>query len=393
MEDQVFRNADELILYLQQLPDEVRYDAQRNAAHQMMSLAMWVDDQVERFYNFVEMDRSWAYHQTRQQFAEEWQALREVVENAQEKRSRVEECRKGVATKWGEANMQIIWHGEPTEYMARNIRTVANKLPFNEMLRRLNRVMLDRVRNPGRGTRSMRFPTPADFLNTIKEDRVYQTVHEPEALANGWRYSSSGLLIGSDEAPQIQPAHPDPITPRAIQTRPEPIPIPAIRGPPSIIPMSQPVPEAHKRTASAASIVTSPTSVRPFHRQSLGSPAQRIPSQHTSILASPHSMKNMMNVISSIDSSLSSAPATLLPDDDIMSIEETEEESIFVNDDRAGAIVKSKKRLKKICTCHDAVTASLRHALNTAKSVTEIHVMSLLSKVTEYHTKNQSLCF
>ena len=104
-------------------------------------------------------------------------------------------------------------------------------------------------------------------------------------------------------------------------------------------------------------------------------------------------MKNMMNVISSIDFSLLSASATLLPDDDIMSIEETEEELIFVNNNKAEVIIKSKKRLKKICTCYDTVTASLRHALNTAKSVTEICAMSLLSKVTEYHTKNQPLCF
>src|SRR5215471_5951277 len=104
-------------------------------------------------------------------------------------------------------------------------------------------------------------------------------------------------------------------------------------------------------------------------------------------------MKNMIDVISSIDSLLSSAPATLLSDDNIMSIEETEEESIFVNNDRAEVIVKSKKKLKKIYTCYDTVTISLRHALNTVKSVTKICVMSLLSKVTEYYTKNQPLCF
>ena len=157
--------------------------------------------------------------------------------------------------------------------------------------------------------------------------------------------------------------------------------------------MFQSVFKVHKRMISAVFIVTSSVSVQSFHQQSLESPAQQILSQHTFILAFSHLMKNMMDVISSIDSSLSSAPATLLSDDDIMSIEETEEELIFVNDNRAEIIIKSKKRLKKICTCYNTVTVSLRHALNTVKLITEIHVMSLLSKVTEYYIKNQPLYF
>ena len=72
-----------------------------------------------------------------------------------------------------------------------------------------------------------------------------------------------------------------------------------------------------------------------------------------------------MNVIFSIDFLLSLALATLLPDDDIVLIKETEEGSVFINNNRAEAIVKSKKKLKKICTCHDVITASLRHALET----------------------------
>ena len=70
------------------------------------------------------------------------------------------------------------------KYMTRNIQTVVNKLSFNEILRRLNHVMLDCVRNSDRDTRSMRFSTSADFLNIIKENRIYQTVHESETLVN-----------------------------------------------------------------------------------------------------------------------------------------------------------------------------------------------------------------
>ena len=96
--------------------------------------------------------------------------------------------------------MQIIWHEKSIKYMTKNIQTVINKLSFNKMLRRLNHVMLDCVRNSGRDIRLMKFSTSANFLNIIKENRVYQIVHESETLVNEWRYLSSELLIESDEA-------------------------------------------------------------------------------------------------------------------------------------------------------------------------------------------------
>ena len=100
-----------------------------------------------------------------------------------------------------------------------------------------------------------------------------------------------------------------------------------------------------------------------------------------------------MNVIFSIDFLLSSALATLLSDDNIVLIKETEKESVFIDNNKAEVIVKNKKKLKKICTCHDTVTASLRHALETVKSVINIRAMNLLTKVTEYHINKQFLCF
>ena len=406
---QEFRNSAQLIAFLQQLPVEQRYDAQCTAAITIMDLHSWVEDQVDHFYSYVEADHAWSAYCSKEQFDTEWQLVRETAERARQGRDRVAEARSRLITIWGPEKTDAVCQGSISQTMAKTLHKVARQLPFEEMVRRLNRVMLERLQHPGRGTSKANVPQPVDFSKVLL-DRQYLTVTDQEARDCGMRVGNLGLLVPSNE-PRVS----------RIQTVPPMLPPPSqpvMAVPPRSIVSpnyqpSSPMPKStsrahlmvepptatgtHSRVASGGSLGSFPMSISPRSpRMQVPSPMGHRPRRST---ASLQRMQGLIDAISDIGSSLSSPPRSLSRDvsmgfdTSIAEIEESEGGSIFEDDDRADAIAKAKQQQEKGCKCHKNVSLALKTNLAAAKPESLVRAMSLLRSFVDYHNANNPVCY
>jgi hypothetical protein len=415
-----FDNVTDLTEFLDMLPRESRYAAERNAARQFMESQTRIIDQVAEFYQYVLQDGSWASQQTRQQFDEEWQEVAEVAVTSIIGRNRVAESRRTVVKHWGEINTQFIWPLNATAHTAGNIAKVARQLPFDEMLRRVNRVLLDRVNRAGRGKKKARTPQAADFLEAMDDNRVFRTVTPTEAHAHGWKYNLRGMLVAASsggasrveavtgELPSSQLALPAPQLHRQIMPAPaQPMTmLSSVPTPPSA-PVSMEIVAAgirgpHSRSGSNATIGStamsiSPMSTRQSPREVQASPRSQRSHRPRQSLSSPLTqMQGLMEVASEIRKSCS-VPSSLrdeiMGEEDDALMEEEEEGSVFEDNDQAEIVARVRQRLDRSCACHGSVSTALKSALSTAKAEHSVRAMSILANVVASQDKGHPLCY
>ncbi len=98
--DQRFSSVTSIIQFLDSLPSNERYQAQKLVADQLSIRRHVVGEELLSFLDYVVMDQAWSSEITIDQFTAEWQPFQEIAQQVKRERNKLTEVKRTIEARW-----------------------------------------------------------------------------------------------------------------------------------------------------------------------------------------------------------------------------------------------------------------------------------------------------
>jgi hypothetical protein len=149
-------------------------------------------------------NKTYAGHVSEEEFQRHWEEIRDIVALNAKKRDRRQETLDCIE-KYFEDDESRAWVRQPgvSTALLDTIRKVSRVMPFRAAVGKVNRAMIQRVKNPRRGVSNARHFTTRDWLATLKIDDSLAPPELKELRLLGMGIGESGLACPLSEVMEI----------------------------------------------------------------------------------------------------------------------------------------------------------------------------------------------
>jgi hypothetical protein len=383
----VFRNATEIVQYLQGLPRDQRYMAAREMVEPFLQISTWFGEQADVLWSYIEIDDSWKTMHTEQQFFDFWRPIREMAIENRKARNRVEEARRSISTQWGSEITNLLWYYKPSYHLASMIRKVALKYPWGAIVTGLNRQVLRRITQGGAGSNLIKQYSRNDFDAIFATTgRAPDPVSRDEARHYGFGMLPNGFMFDLASPPSIPGS--------AVFAMPGMANQP-IRGEHTFPVGSSPTSPSQQQQLvlrTGAGSIGSPSARHRRHASSMSITAEQEGILQR-IVASPSSPLRPHGEARSPTGTQDAIELQNLEEDLVQTLEENEEENPLEDEQCAQIVTRRRQRIAKGCGCHQNVPMALRRSLDDAKPISEVQAIKLLERVATCQKAKHLICY
>jgi hypothetical protein len=194
-----FGCVEDLIAFIDELPEEDRYRAQSDALNRMLQMHDNHDESIESFYNYIRNSGVWRRWVSEEEFLESWAPACDIVLANQKRRDRLAEARTNILKRW-ETPRAVAWIARPEHsptFLA-SVRQLAASSTFEHAVPYINRAIMSRFITPSRGVAKIRGPTVTDIVRVRAGKIEPFDIMPHQVAALGLRYGAEGILEPDD---------------------------------------------------------------------------------------------------------------------------------------------------------------------------------------------------
>jgi hypothetical protein len=140
---QRFSSVTSVIRFLDSLPLDKRYQAQKLVADQLSVRRHVVGEELVSFLDYVVGDQAWSSEVTLDQFTAEWQPFQEIAHQVKRERNKLMEVKRTIEARWGPSSSSLMI--DRSYHFLSPLRKLARQYSMEDAMKQITRAIAHRV--------------------------------------------------------------------------------------------------------------------------------------------------------------------------------------------------------------------------------------------------------